>query len=190
MKRIAFTLTIVAVIFTCGLTYAQPAAVVPNVEYEKLKVLEPLIGTWRIETKDDETGAIWEALITVSWSATQKMIVSDVKTRNADSDSKLGKQEFQPFQEQFFVWNPDAKRIEFINVNLLGGAVYISEAKIDANGVISYPRIRSTRGRFLTDRTDEVTDSEWTVKFYEGKSETGEALEDYELRAKRVKKAK
>ena len=120
MKRQVLTLIAIAATLTCGRNYAQNQEVETqtNEEYEHLKVLEPLAGTFLIEGKNEETGARWEWTHTTSWIGPQrKTLKTEQRFRIADNEAALKEQEWTTGHSyHFYVWNNAEKRIEYISV--------------------------------------------------------------------------
>jgi hypothetical protein len=189
MKRTAIILSAVAILFARGQVIGQDEEGEPNVHHEKLKVLEPLIGSWHAEGERSNRGIKWESITSASWSDAQKMIQVQTKYRTAELDGDLAAQEWKEWgQMQFYVWNSDANRIEFYVVNRNEGEVYISQVDCGKDGVITYPRIRATaKGGFNGgQRTDKVTKQEWTSRFFGAKDQEGNESEGWELTRQKI----
>ena len=67
--RILLTISLIALVANGRTVVGQETAEQPNVEYEHLKSLEPLIGTWHGTGTDKENGMEFEFQGTFSWSA-------------------------------------------------------------------------------------------------------------------------
>jgi hypothetical protein len=186
MKRAAFALVFAVV---CGSVYAQDADPPNPAEYEELKVLEPMVGTYRSEWSSANTGGLREMLMTFSWSSSKKMLVAEGKIRRAKPGQDISKQPWTTFRTRsYFVWNHVAKRIEMIDVNTLAGAVHVSEVKSKGAGVFSFLPVSSTlNDKAKADMVVTATEEGMTIKFTNRVNADGERLEDAEYTSKRIR---
>ena len=81
-----------------------------NVEYEQLKVLEPLVGDWMGKGNNEEFGMVYEFKFNLRWSANKKMLIGEGQVR-ASADGNLEDKEFQPGWRNYFVWDHKDERI-------------------------------------------------------------------------------
>jgi hypothetical protein len=161
MKRMIIALFAIGILLSNSICNADTPSTIGNIEYEKLKVLQPLVGTWRM-VFTDEAGATREWLTKVDWSVTRKMIVARATTRTARSPNELAGQEWHEMGYAFYVWNPSAERIELFNIGTTWGSIVVSEVTPRRHGIIVYSRIRGTkRSNWL--RLDSVSYSTWTT---------------------------
>jgi hypothetical protein len=174
--------------FACGLIYAQDATEDENLEYEKLKVLEPMVGTYHSTGKNEETGRVWEMRATIAWSGSKKMLVQELAVRNAETEAGLAEKEWQPSQVRLYnVWNHSANRIEQFHVRPGIGVVTIREVKHEGNKVFSYSRISTTGDpNWKSDIRAVVTKEGITYHITNQQNPAGEALEDTEWKIKRI----
>jgi hypothetical protein len=188
MKRISFALTIVVASTVCGVANAQDAKEEANLEYEKLKMLDPMVGTYHSMGQNEETGRVWQMRTTIAWSDSKRMLVHELAVRNAETEADLAKQEWQPSQVRLYnVWNHSANRIENFWVRPGIGLVTISEVKHEGDNVFSYSRISTTGDpKWKSDIKAVVNDEGITYLTTNRKNPAGEALEDTELKMKRI----
>ena len=186
MKRAAFALVFAVV---CGSVYAQDADSPNPAEYEELKVLEPMVGTYRSEWLSANTGGEREALVTYSWSTSKKMLVAEGKIRRAEPGQDISKQPWTTFWDRrYFVWNHVAERIEMVNVNTSAGTVHVSEVKSKGAGVFSILPISSTlNDKAKADMVVTVTKEGITAKLTNRVNADGKRLEDEEHKSKRIR---
>jgi hypothetical protein len=172
----------------CGFIHAQEAENEENLEYEKLKVLEPLLGTYHGTGTNLETGRVWEIHVTIAWSDSKKMLVREGTGRNAETEADLAEQEWQPLQgRMYYAWNHTANRIEHFYVRPGIGVVTINEVKHKGDKVFSYSRISTTGDpSWKSDIKAVVTKDGITYHITNRQNSAGEALEDAEWKMKRV----
>ncbi len=192
MKRQPLTLIAIAAILTCGRNYAQNQEVETqtNEEYEHLKVLEPLVGTFLIEGKNDETGQRWEWTHTTSWIGPgRKMLKIEQRSRIADNEAALKEQEWTTGHSyHFYVWNNAEKRIEYISVWGGRGVVEIKGVHSKGNGTFSMPVVSTTMSpadKYET--TVTVTSDTLVWKIHDRKTFAGDPEQDLVFEWKRVK---
>jgi hypothetical protein len=161
MKRAFVVLIAMLVVTASTVGSASETAEFRNREYEELRVLEPLIGSWRMVFVDDD-GVKREWVTTIAWSSTRKMIVGSGISRIVDSSPTADGPPWHQRGYAFYVWNSVDQRIELFNVGTAWGSVVVSEVKPQERGVITYSRIRGTTE---TDwiRVDTVTSRTWTT---------------------------
>lgn len=159
-----------------------------NVSYEKLKVLEPLIGTWSANWTKNETGAQNEMQMTFSWAPKNRMIVSVGKARTADAGKTL---DTQPWEDGgprgFYVWNSKAGSIEQTWFFTMMGMAIHSTVMPKGNGEFEMKTFHQTGDLGTYDITMVVTENECRQKFVSRDSANGDASKDFEIVMKRVK---
>jgi hypothetical protein len=186
------TLTVMA-LFVCGLTYAQDTSTEQaeqNIEYEKLKVLEPLVGTFLMEGTNEQEGTKWEWVHSTDWSGPEKkMLITETKFRSAGAEADLEKQEWAVGKGGFYyVWNNAAKRIEYIAVMARRGSVTVSEVKCNGDGLYSLKRLSTTVSPAGSEETTVTVDDQTLLwKITNRKSADGQPEEDMVFDWKRVK---
>jgi hypothetical protein len=189
MRRSSFLITALSAIFVCGLIYAQDATEEENLEYEKLKVLEPLIGTWQIEWTNDETGVKGQAKVEISWSETKKMVRQKQFMRTAEPGADLVEQEWNARADRCYLWNHNTKRIEQVNINERSGWVITREVKPSGGGVFVMPAISGsnevTGDRILV--TYKVEKDSHTVTLSNRTDDEGNPRDDFVYTMQRVK---
>ena len=168
----------------------MPDAVPPNpAEYEELKVLDPMVGTYRMEWLSANTEGRGKCLRRISWSSSKKMLVADGKIRRAEPGQDISKQPWTHLRpRRYFVWNHVAERIEMVNVDTLAGAVHVSEVKSKGAGVFSFLPVSSTlNGKAKADMVVTVTKEGITAKLTNRVNADGKRLEDEEHKSKRIR---
>ncbi len=133
MQRLCFAVTIVAALITCGPANAQNADE-KNLEYEKLKVLEPMVGTYHGSGTNQETGEVWEVRVTIAWSDSKKMLMSEASARGAGAEADLPTKEWETAQRrEYYLWNSDEKHVEHIVVNPTRGVLQINKVTCEGD---------------------------------------------------------
>ncbi len=161
MKTAMVVLIAILVVTASTVGSGSQSAAIRNREYEELKVLEPLIGTWRMVFVDDG-GVKREWLTTIDWSSTRKMIVGSGISRIVATSPTANGHPWHQRGYAFYVWNSVDQRIELFNVGTTWGSVVVSEVKPQERGVIAYSRIRGTTEPDWI-RVDTVTSRTWTT---------------------------
>lgn len=156
-----------------------------NLQYEELKVLEPIIGTWTSTRQYDDTGEQVETETTYVWSKTKKMILATSRQR----EIKDG--EVQPWMDQgpryFYVWNGDLKCIEvyafFANV----GAAQVLKVVPQGSGAFELVRTQGTTGAEVGGFRFTIVGNEIRSLSYNRKGPDGEVISDRESVGKRAR---
>lgn len=103
MKTCAFLLGVLAF----GSVARGQDAEDENIQYEKLKVLEPIIGTWTFTWAGREPTES-----TYAWSASKKMIVATYRARNAEpGEGPASESGYANNSWAFCVWNDKIEKI-------------------------------------------------------------------------------
>jgi hypothetical protein len=145
-----FNLALVTVVATtfCGFTHAQEAEneTQTSREYEKLKALEPLVGTYIIEGTNEETGVNWEWVITIDWNGPPKsMLIVEDKRRWANAEEDVKTKDWATTKNRhYFVWNNSTERIEYMNVWARRGRISVHHVIPKGEGTYSMPRLTTT----------------------------------------------
>jgi hypothetical protein len=163
MKHIMFA---VAIVLSSGLSYGQEAEE-EGVEYEKLKVLEPIIGTWHATIPDRG----FEAFHTYSWSDTKRMIVaSGTQKRGKPGEVPSETALSESPRKEFIVWNHTTNCIERYLLLARAGLFHVTLLSPIGDGKFTVavksntkPGTGGTPATMLT-----VTDDELIWKFAEG----------------------
>jgi hypothetical protein len=141
-------------------TESQQEQAQPNVEYEHLKVLDSLVGTWQGKGTDPESGVEFEFKFTVSWSPNQKLLMGDGMVRAAlPGQGKLEEQEFGPGWRNFWVWNQQEQRLEDHGFSISGpeeGIQNLSVWTLEKDGVFSI-RVESSSAAGPLRRPESIT---------------------------------
>jgi hypothetical protein len=141
-------------------TEPQQDAAQPNVEYEHLKVLDTLVGTWQGKGTDPESGVEFEFKFTVSWSPNKKLLMGDGMVRAAlPGQGNLEEQEFGPGWRTFWVWNQQEQRLEDHSFNISGpeeGIQNLSVWTMEKDGVFSI-RVESSSAAGPLRRPESIT---------------------------------
>jgi hypothetical protein len=188
MKHFNLALATVTAMFVCGFAHAQEAENEKNIEYEKLKVLEPMVGTYHNAGKIEETGRVWETRATIAWSDSKKMLIRELTWRAAETEAELAEQEWQPLPNRtYFAWNHSENRIERIYVLPRTGLVTISEVKHEGDNVFAYLPISNTAARVgKSDFRAVVTKEGISLEMTNRQNAEGDPLEDFVRKMKRI----
>jgi hypothetical protein len=156
-----------------------------NIHYERLKVLEPIIGTWSARRTDSRTGAENEQQTTYRWSATKRMIIGDSIRRDI-TDGQAG-----PWNEggpRFcYVWNQYLKCIEVYAFYTMAGVAAVSRLIEKGDGEFEWSETQMTTDDWPTASiTMTISDDEIVMKGRNRKSVDGEELDDLEWGMQRV----
>ncbi len=175
-------------IMVCAFADAQQKPDAESGEYAQLKVLEPLVGTYRSEWTNQESGDQGESNLTISWNDSKNMLIAESQYRTIASDTNRPKTEWMPAIRLYFVWNHVGKRIESIDVQAWSGVVNISEVTAKDGGVLSLAEVRTTgRPGGSASISLVAAEHDLTVKITNIKSPAGETLDDMEFKFIRVK---
>ena len=185
MKRLIFAVfgTVIA-IGMCGVAWSQDAD--ENPEYEKLKVLEPLIGTYYAEWSEEDGEQ--DTLMTFAWNSNKRALISTREGRKADTKQELRMKRWQGLQDRYYYfWNAVENRIESVGLNPTGGDCTISVVKPIAKGEYALEFVRSTTTTESRSTVQiVVTDDSLTFKITNRKDADGAPLEDVDFVGKRV----
>jgi hypothetical protein len=160
-----------------------------NIHYEKLKVLEPIIGTWSHIFPNRQTGGQIEHQTTYRWVATKRMIIADSIRRDI-TDGQAG-----PWTEggprTCYVWNQNQEPpcIEVYFFGTLAGWAGVSRVlpKGDNEFELIQTHITLDLGGGTANLTMTISDDEIVLMGRDRKDADGAALEDWESVSKRVK---
>ena len=149
-----------------------------------------MIGTYQFPTAtNEETGRVRDIRVTIAWSDSKKMLISEASWRAAETEAELAEQEWQPLRvRRYYAWNHAENRIENVFVRPDIGVVTISEVKHEGDNVFLFTRLSTTEAR--VGKSDEmyiVTKEGITYRITNRENPAGEALEDAEWKIKRVK---
>ena len=167
MKGMWPMFTLAVAVSVWGLLHAQDTAEKSRAEYDQLKVLAPMIGSWRHEWIEDGGGGV---KIKVAWNEKKNMILIDVTTFRFDDDEDKDV-EIRRFLEEYIIWNSRSQRIECFSMNVVKGDVSQYEVKpTDEDGTLtlSYDRIVGvTNGSGILSKSDTIKPVkewfEWTL---------------------------
>ena len=149
-----------------------------NVHYEKLKVLEPMIGTWQMTWADEETGTqgLWE--LNFSWTPSKRVIAATTKTRRAEKGEDITKKAWLTRNTGWYVWNSESQWIENYHVNQETGLASVSKLSPTGNGAFESEQIRASANTGTSRTTVKCVGDEMHWAFVNRKSPTGEAQKD------------
>jgi hypothetical protein len=184
MKHTITTLTATAIVLACNVLFSQEQAQEENVEYEKLKVLEPIIGTWHAKSQD--AGMHREYHIKYSWSDSKKIIEGEVTNRTSPADEDIAAQPFAIFARAFFVWNQQDERIERYLAFFRTGQVTVNEWIPKGNGVFAVKRLSSTSPRGTAEIQVTISNDKYTHEATNVKDADGTAQDDWGYSLDRV----
>jgi hypothetical protein len=186
MTRAAVFLASIIALPMYGVAFAQDASDESNENYEKLKVLEPLVGTYYTKFADEELGK-WETKTTISWLDSKSILKEEVTNRIFDSDGELETQDWSDPVMNYFVWNNVTKRIEKITLMPWNGGCQISAVDIIGDGAYKHSLVRTTRNPSgWGELTARVTEKGIEVSVRKWIGEDGEPMPDVDLFMKRV----
>jgi hypothetical protein len=187
MNRIALMLTAIVITFVCFAAYAQEDSE-ENTAFEKLKVLEPMIGTWHFTWSNEETGEHGEVHTTFSWAPEKRMIVSASKLRKAQMDKDFASLPWNDGGPRiFYVWNSKAESIEEYAMFTVAGTSRTCTVTPNGDGRFDLKEIRATTDSGTYDLNYELSDNTMTIRFSNHKTSDGEPQEDREIVMSRVK---
>lgn len=189
MKRMFLALTATVAGLMCLPTYAQDATEGDNLEYEKLKVLEPLIGTFHQNWTDEKTGEIRESEATISWCDSKKMLVVTGRQRAAKTEDAVARQPWKAWTDIIhYYWNNVSHQIESVRVRPEEGFVTVNTITPNDNGVFVYTQIKTSSDRSGSPKlTVEATDEALTLRASGRVDAEGKPLDDSETVYMRVK---
>ena len=182
MLQVMFAL-VVTTASLCSLCYAQPQEE-ENVAYEKLKVLEPIIGTWTITRTNDETGTLHETSTTFAWADSKKMITTVSKRRQVKIGGDIATQEWTDGGPRFFyLWNLKSECIEQYFLIQGAGAGFVHGLLPKGDGVFEWKLIHAASPWESGESTvvTTITDTELRLTATNRKGPQGEDLEDVDL---------
>ncbi len=190
MKLLQVMFVLVTAASMSSLSYAQSQEE-ENVHYEKLKVLEPILGTWTLTRTNDETGEQTEISTTYSWSAAKKMIVSTSKQRRANKGEDISTQEWGEGGPRIsYLWNRTSDCIEKYWLFPQHGAAFILKVLPKSEGVFELTPIHHTSPFMPGTNTLTITDTDLRIRAIDRKGPQGEKLEDVDWYVcKRVRSA-
>jgi hypothetical protein len=116
------------------------------------------------------------------------MLIREVAGRDAETKDDLAKQEWQPLESRIYhAWNQTENRIENIFIRPRIGVVEISEVKPLGDNVFAYSRVRTSGNPNWKSNIKAVVNKEGiTYHVTNRQNPAGEALEDLELKLKRI----
>jgi hypothetical protein len=179
--------TILVAAFLPSVTFAQEknaenAPAEENVHYDKLKVLEPIIGTWA----RDYSSVKGEVETTFSWSPTKKMIVSTSRNRIAEPDEDIKRKEWTDGGARiFYVWNAESECIEQHAFYTSVGRAAAHKVLPKGKGVFDFVPIHPPTSS--GDMTMTITEDEIHVEIVNREGENGESLDDRHFVSKRIR---
>lgn len=160
---------------------AQDATRWVNPRYEKLKVLEPIIGTWTFVRTYPGSEAKSEVQTTYSWSPSKGMITSTSRTRHAaDGDLSQAQEWIEGGPFVFFVWNEKTNRIESHGLYTLAGFADVCAVTCREDGSFESSPTHEDFDAVLSKDVMTISGNEMRVKSTNRRSPSGEALEDRE----------
>ncbi len=160
---------------------AQDATRWVNPRYEKLKVLEPIIGTWTFVRTYTGIPAKSEVQTTYTWSPSKGMITSTSRTRHAENGDLSQTQEWiegGPFI--FFVWNEKTNRIESHGLYTLAGFADVYAVTCREDGSFESSPTHEDFDAVLSKDVMTIKGNEMRIKSTNQRSPSGETLEDRE----------
>lgn len=183
MKCCGLSLLLFGVLSVGPLAFGQDDAE-QNVHYERLKVLEPIIGTWYSAMPNRQTGGQIEQRTTYRWIATKRMIIAD-SVRREIADGEPG-----PWTEGgprfHLVWNQKLECIEIYSFATLAGWAFVERVLPKGDNEFELISTQVTVDRGTANMTMTISDEEILWKLRNRKSVDGEALDDQEVILKRV----
>ncbi len=184
MRRLTTLSVLVLSLSSLSYVHSQD---VENVYYEKLKVLEPIIGTWRSTKTNEQTNKQVETVTTYSWLSNKKMIVATSKLRRADIGEDISKQEWTDLGPRVnFVWNRKSECIEQYFF-FYWGPVIASKVTPQGEGRFELDVFHSTFPDAADSDSDTdvvnvmtITEDELRIRTTNIKGPEGQPLEDWE----------
>jgi hypothetical protein len=186
MKKSVAALALLVTVLACSPLLAQEAEDADNVEFQKLKVLEPILGIYHWAWSNDE--GEHESLLTISWNVSKKAMIATRQARHADTKETLS---LKPWIDQedrvYYFWNHAEDRIESVRVAPYTAEYSINEVMAEGDGEFTLKFIRSTDPSQPRATMKMVaTDDSLTFKISNRKNAAGDPLEDMDFEIKRV----
>lgn len=170
-----------------SLAHGQEAKEEENIRYEKLKALEPIIGTWSAGWTNDEKREQSEIQTTYSWSTTKKMILCVTKIRTAKTGEDLAKQDWvEGGPRYFYIWNTKSGCIEQYSLYPGIGEAAVSKVEPKGGSKFEITVIHAATDVIRGDAVVTVTQDELLTKIFNRQGDDGEKWDDIEMVSKRV----
>ncbi len=185
---LAFAFPCLVANLLAGANYAQETEVEENAQYEKLKVLEPLVGEYRYEAPVQANGEQREWRLLIFWNKQKKMLLGESRNRRIDGSATVKEKEWNFGERQYYVWNDREGRIESFQVRPARGLVNTCEVRLMGNGVFVIKLLGSTGDPVVESAqiTMTATDAGITTRYTGRKDPDGQPLEDMEFTVPRV----
>lgn len=186
--HLALAFAFLAANLVADANYAQETAVEENAQYEKLKVLEPLVGEYRFDGQVQANGEQREWRLLFFWNKEKKMLLGESRNRRVDAGATAEEKEWNFGQRQYHVWNDREKRIESYHVRAAQGVIATREVKPMGNGVFVLELLSSTGDSVAESAqiTMTATNAGIAYRLTGRKDPAGRPLEDMEFAAQRV----
>ena len=155
-----------------------------NVAYEKLKVLEPLMGTWSRSWIQQGSGIRIEVETTYSWSPSKLMIVSKSRSRFGDN-----KEWIDGGAHIYYAWNEKSECIEQFHMYTLWGRATVNRVLPKEKGVFELISIHDNLDVGTSTKTMTISENEIRILLQNQKDPKGAPLEDEEQVFKRISQA-
>jgi hypothetical protein len=181
------TTCVLAILAFTTIAYGQDASE-ENVEYEHLKVLEPLVGTWLMSGTNDEDDVDWEYKLIYSWSPSKKMLVGHGNLRWATTNDSLSEKEWEPREHRSIIWNHKKKTIEQTILHPNRGSVSVLSFTGKGNGRFAVTQESNSAAEHGTlDRMLIITGDKITINETNRKNAAGESQPDRTRTLSRLK---
>lgn len=187
MRRIS-TLFMMGALAVVSLAHGQEAKEQENVQYEELKVLEPIIGTWGANWTNEQNGEQGEIQMTYSWSSSRKMIMCASRIRKAQPGADLATQDWvDGGPRYYYVWNVTSKCIEVYALYTGIGEAVVSKVEPKGDNKFEMTVIHAAADVSRGDAILTIKEDEVVTKVINRKGDDGEKWKDLEMVHKRVK---
>lgn len=179
MKSLGALFVWVGVCFaTCS---AQDATLWVSPRYEKLKVLEPIIGSWTFVRTYAGSDARTEVQTTYCWSPTKAMITSTSRSRHAaDGDLSQAHDWIEGGPFVYFVWNEKTQRIESHGLYTLAGFADVYAVTCKEDGSFESSPTHEEFDAVLSKDVITIKGDEMRIKSTNQRGPSGETFEDSE----------
>jgi hypothetical protein len=150
-----FLAVLLIAVCPASLVMGQTGRPAEGPEFEHLKVLEPLLGSF-----SQETNGNFEMRRKHIWTDLKRMIVVTLERKPKDSDQDFSD---TPYRE-FFYWNAQDQRIEQVVVNPRAGRTETYVVTPNEDNEFDFELVNTSRAGSISKGTWAVTDEGMTMR--------------------------
>lgn len=145
-----------------------------DIAREKLEVLEPFLGSWRLSGTNGNN--IWQWDMSWSWAYPKTMLYGDATFRMSGPEME---DLFEPWARASMSWNPKSEAIEYTFLDLGTGFVDIYRMEPGGDAQFTQTLIRTTNPYAVNQNTlVSFIGSQMIMQHTQRKNRAGEALPD------------